>query len=173
MENTFVILVDENDNPLGPMEKMEAHRKALLHRAVSVFIVNTRGEWILQQRAHDKYHSGCLWTNACCTHPHPGETVLDAARRRLTEEMGIQCELRELFDFIYKEALDNELTEHEFDHVFIGYSDALPEFDKHEVAGWKSTSYPALENDVLENPSHYTVWFKKVYQTVNNHLLNR
>ena len=172
MEDTLVILVDKNDNPLGTMEKMEAHRKALLHRAVSVFIVNTKGDWLLQQRAHDKYHSGCLWTNACCTHPYPGESVLEAARRRLTEEMGIQCELRELFDFIYKEKLDNELTEYELDHVFIGYTDALPHVDKQEVAGWKSIPYHELENDVLENPSGYTVWFKKVYQKVHHHILN-
>ena len=106
-----MILVDESNNPIGMMEKMETHRKALLHRAVSVFIINSNGEWILQKRALDKYHSMGLWTNTCCTHPSPGESDMESANRRLIEEMGINCKLKKLFSFIYKEKLDNELTE--------------------------------------------------------------
>ena len=119
----YVILVDENDNETGMMEKMEAHQKALLHRAISVFICNTKGEWLLQRRASNKYHSSCLWTNACCSHPHPGETYSKAASRRLKEEMGIETLLTEIFSFTYKANMENGLTEHELDHVFVGITD--------------------------------------------------
>ncbi len=172
MEETYVILVDEKDNPVGIMEKLEAHRKALLHRAISVFIINSSGEWILQKRALDKYHSQGLWTNTCCTHPAPGESNIDSANRRVIEEMGIDCKLRELFSFVYKEKLDNELTEYEFDHVFTGIYDNDPVINTSEVDDWKKVSYNDLHKDILENPDNYTYWFKELYKNVNSHLLN-
>jgi isopentenyl-diphosphate delta-isomerase len=172
MPENKVILVDDKDAPMGFMEKMEAHQKALLHRAVSVFLVNSKGEWILQKRASNKYHSKGLWTNTCCTHPFPGESEIDAANRRLMEEMGMCCELQEVFSFIYREKLDNGLTEHEFDHVFIGQSDAIPLVDPDEVAQWAARSFDHIHRDILENPSRYTVWFRKIYQRVNNQLVH-
>lgn len=169
-DETRVILVDENDNQTGVAGKMEAHRKAFLHRAVSVFLVNTKGQWILQRRAFDKYHSNGLWTNTCCTHPFPGESNIDSAKRRLKEEMGIECELQELFSFTYKEKLDNELTEFEFDHVFFGVSDNLPLINLSEVEAWKAISFEDLHNDIQTNPENYTIWFKKIYERVNSHI---
>ncbi len=168
IKETQVILVDRNDTPVGKAGKMEAHRKALLHRAVSVFLITPGGEWILQRRALDKYHSKGLWTNTCCTHPLPEEPSSDSARRRLREEMGIDCELREIFSFVYREKLENDLVEHEFDHVFIGVSDSKPEPDKSEVEEWKAITYDMLEKDIRENPGDYTVWFKKIYRRVND-----
>lgn len=172
MKETQVILVDNKDNPVGMMEKMEAHRKALLHRAISVFIINSKGEWILQKRAMDKYHSQGLWTNTCCTHPLPGETDLESANRRLYEEMGLSCTLKKLFSFIYKEKLDNELTEYEYDHVFIGISDLKPVINTYEVVDWKEISFEELHNDIKLNPYNYTVWFKEIYQNVYHHLMD-
>src|ERR1035437_238790 len=137
MENKKVILVDENDVPRGTMEKMEAHRKGELHRAFSIFVFNSNGELLLQRRAVDKYHSGGLWTNTCCSHPQPGENLMESAQKRLNEEMGIECALEPVFHFIYKTKLNNELTEHELDHVFIGnYSDS-PKINTQEAAEWK------------------------------------
>jgi len=132
-----VVLVNELDHEIGLMEKMEAHEKALLHRAFSVFVFNAKGELLLQQRAFEKYHSGGLWTNTCCSHPRPNETVLDAANRRLMEEMGFQTPLQKVFDFIYQAAFSNGLTEHEFDHVFIGHyeGEILP--DPQEVHAYE------------------------------------
>ncbi|MBN1820393.1 MAG: isopentenyl-diphosphate Delta-isomerase, partial [Prolixibacteraceae bacterium] len=118
MAETKVICVDENDNPIGEMEKMEAHEKAVLHRAFSVFIFNSKKELLLQQRSAGKYHSALLWTNTCCSHPVPGELTENAAKRRLKEEMGMNAELKFLFKFQYKAPFDNGLTEHEIDHVF-------------------------------------------------------
>jgi isopentenyl-diphosphate delta-isomerase len=139
----------------------------LLHRAVSVFIFTSKGEWILQRRALQKYHSKGLWSNTCCSHPYPGETCLQAASRRLSEEMGLQCDLREIFSFMYKEQLDNGLTEHELDHVFIGNSDNLPVLNHHEVMDWRVVSYTDLEREMADNPAHFTVWFKRIYRKVN------
>lgn len=164
-----VILVDEKDNEIGLMAKTEAHKKALLHRAISVFIFNSNGEWLLQRRALTKYHSGGLWTNACCTHPLPNESNIDAANRRLKEEMGMHCSLKELFSFTYKETLDNELTEHELDYVFIGITDLMPVINTDEVAEFKYIKYDSLILDIRNNPSHYTVWFMKIIERV--HLL--
>jgi len=172
MEETYVILVDENDNPLGVMGKMDAHKKALLHRAISVFIINSKDEWILQKRALDKYHSRGLWTNTCCTHPLVGESDLESANRRLIEEMGIDCKLNKLFSFIYKEKLDDELTEYEYDHVFVGVSDEKPVINTSEVDEWKSISFDALCKDIHSNPDNYTFWFKEIYQKVNSKILN-
>jgi isopentenyl-diphosphate delta-isomerase len=149
---------------------MEAHKKALLHRAVSVFIVNLKGEWVLQRRALDKYHSNGLWTNTCCTHPNPGESNIGSARRRLSEEMGIDCDLIELFTFTYREKLDNGLAEHEFDHIFYGISDKDPVINTTEVEEWEAVSFDDLHNDILKNPLNYTFWFKEIYQKVNLHI---
>ena len=161
-----VILVDEKDIPTGEMEKMEAHEKAMLHRAVSVFIFNSKHQMLIQQRAMCKYHSPGLWTNTACTHPYPGESSMDAAKRRLQQEMGLEAELHEIFDFIYKEKLDNELTEYEYDHVFIGYTDDIPVPDPDEVGDYKYIDAKELINQVKEHPASYTVWFKKIYERV-------
>ncbi len=167
-----VILVDENDNTTGYADKMEAHRKALLHRAISVFIFNSKGEWLLQRRATSKYHSNGLWTNTCCTHPHPGETNIVAAYRRLKEEMRMECNLTEIFSFVYSEKLDNELTEYEFDHVFAGITDQLPSINPDEVMDWKYISYDDLQEDIKKNPQNYTVWFRQIIDRVNSVLLS-
>jgi len=160
-------LVDERDNEIGLMPKTEAHKKAMLHRAISVFIFNSDGDWLLQRRALSKYHSAGLWTNTCCTHPLPNESNIDAANRRLRQEMGMQCQLKEIFSFTYKEALDNELTEHEFDHVFIGISNFVPRINPKEVADFKYVSYNDLTLNIINNPTLYTVWFKKIIERVN------
>lgn len=172
MNDTFVILVDSDDKQIGVSEKMEAHRKALLHRAVSVFIINSKGEWLLQRRALSKYHSNGLWTNTCCSHPYPNESSIDAANRRLVEEMGMKCQLKELFSFTYKEVLDNELTEYEFDHVFVGISDENPNINLDEVMEWKYINFIDLKNDIHHNPHNYTVWFKKIFERVNSLMQN-
>jgi isopentenyl-diphosphate delta-isomerase len=155
-----VILVDERDNQVGVMEKLQAHREGRLHRAISVFIFNSRGEMLLQQRAAGKYHSAGLWTNACCSHPRAGEAVEHAAARRLQEEMGMKCELKETFNFIYKAQLENQLTEYEFDHVFTGISDEIPMPEVAEVSKWKYIAVAKLVEDVASNPDQYTEWFK-------------
>ena len=166
-----VVLVDENDREIGTMPKMEAHQKAVLHRAISVFILNKKGEWLLQRRALSKYHSSGLWSNAACTHPRPNETYLEAANRRLKEEMGMECELTDLFNFIYKEKLDNELTEHELDHVFIGYSEEIPNFNAEEVCDYKYINFGELKKEIHEKPDKYTFWFKHVFENVQKHLI--
>lgn len=143
-----VILVDVHDAELGVMAKLEAHQKALLHRAVSVFIFNSQQQLLLQKRAADKYHSACLWTNTVCTHPKPGESNTDAVRRRLKEEMGLEVtEVTKIFDFTYLEKLGNELTEHEFDHVFIGFSDEIPLPNPDEVSDFRFVYVDLLRNE--------------------------
>ena len=163
-------MVDDNDNELGSIEKMEAHRQSLLHRAISVFIVNHEGKWLIQRRAINKYHSGGLWTNTCCTHPQPGETSIQAANRRLNEEMGIKTTLTEIFQFKYKDLLDNELTEHELDHVFIGIADEKPIINITEVAEWKYISYKMLIAEITKHPENFTVWFRRIVERVNQHV---
>lgn len=160
----FVVLVDKNDRKKGLMEKMEAHEKGLLHRAISVFVFNSKKELCIQQRALSKYHSAGLWTNTCCSHPRDGEDVLEAAHRRLMEEMGMKCDLKKSFDFIYKAQFDNGLTEHELDHVFIGYSDSEPIINLEEVESYKWISLEDLKNDMAENPESYTAWFKIIFK---------
>lgn len=162
----YVILVDESDKPLGLMEKMEAHEKGLLHRAISVFILNEKREIMLQQRAFEKYHSGGLWTNTCCTHPRDGESTIEAANRRLEEEMGLSCALQPLFSFIYRAEFDNDLIEHELDHVFVGHTNenVIPKLNPEEAASWKWMSIPDIEADIIQNPNHYTAWFKIVFE---------
>lgn len=156
----YVILVDENDAPVGQEEKMRAHELGLLHRAFSIFIFNSSGELMLQQRALDKYHCGGLWTNTVCSHPRAGEETLDAAHRRLQEEMGFDTELKELFCFTYKAPFPNGLTEHEFDYVFIGKYDAEPILNRDEAESWKWITLSDLEKDIEANPNAYTFWLK-------------
>ena len=158
-----VILVDELDNPIGLMEKIEAHEKALLHRAFSVFILNERNEVMLQQRAAKKYHSPLLWTNTCCSHQREGESNIEAGQRRLQEEMGFNVPLKELFHFIYKAPFDNGLTEHELDHVMVGYYNESPKINLEEVAGWKWMSLEDIKRDMNENSNNYTAWFKIIF----------
>ena len=143
-----VILVNERDEPIGEMEKMEAHEKGVLHRAFSVFIFNDNNELLLQKRASSKYHSGGLWSNSCCSHPRTGETIVEAGTRRLIEEMGFIVPLESVFSFIYKAELDNHLTEHELDHVLIGRYNEAPKFNADEVEDWKYIDLDALANDI-------------------------
>ena len=168
-----VILVNEKDEPIGLMGKMEAHEKGLLHRAFSVFVFNSKQEVLLQQRAACKYHSPNLWTNTCCSHPRVGETNQQAGERRLQEEMGLQVPLREVFSFIYKAPFDNGLTEHEYDHVLVGYSDAQPQINPEEVASWKWLSLEAIKEDILQAPERYTAWFKIIFEKFYHHLLSK
>lgn len=159
-----VILVDEHDREVGTMEKLEAHQKGLLHRAFSILVFNSKGELMLQQRAIHKYHSGGLWTNTCCSHPRPGETAIAAGKRKLIQEMGFDCELTYSHKFIYKVELDNNLIEHEWDHVLVGYYNDKPEINTSEAMNWKFIALDALQKDVAENPQHYTQWFKMILQ---------
>ena len=168
MEN--VILVDEKDNQVGLMPKLEAHQKGLLHRAFSVFIFNSDYKLLLQKRASSKYHSGGLWTNTCCSHPRDGEDIIDAANRRLNEEMGIKTSLRKVFDFIYTAELDNNLIENEFDHVFYGVYDIDPIINKDEVEDFKWVDMETLKNDIENNKDQYTVWFKIAFDYFYNYL---
>ncbi len=161
-----VILVDEADNPLGKMEKLEAHRKALLHRAFSVFIFNSRGEMLLQRRAPGKYHSPGLWTNACCSHPRPGEDTHAAANRRLREELGFDTNLGELFAFTYRTEFDNGLTEFEFDHVFAGHYDLDVHPDPAEVSDYSYRPLDKIHDDLLASPDKYTSWFHLAFPMI-------
>jgi isopentenyl-diphosphate Delta-isomerase len=170
MKEEQVILVNEKDEPIGLMNKMEAHEKAILHRAFSVFILNDNNEVMLQQRAHHKYHSPLLWTNTCCSHQRAGETNIQAGKRRLYEEMGFEVELKELFHFIYKAHFDNGLTEHELDHVMIGYSNIEPVINPEEVASWKWMKIEAIKDDMIQNPAEYTVWFKIIFDEFYHYL---
>ena len=158
-----VILVNENDEQIGLMPKLEAHEKAVLHRAFSVFILNRKNEIMLQQRAYKKYHSPLLWTNTCCSHQREGETNIQAGSRRLFEEMGFKTELKELFHFIYKAPFDNGLTEHELDHVMIGYYDDAPEINLEEVEDWKWMKIEDVKENMAIHPELYTVWFKIIF----------
>jgi isopentenyl-diphosphate delta-isomerase len=161
-----IILVNECDEPVGTMEKLQAHQHALLHRAFSVFIFNNRKEMLLQQRAFDKYHSGGLWTNACCSHPRPGEETREAALRRLKEEMGFEVKLQKLFDFTYKAEFGNGLTEHEFDHVFAGIYDGPVTAEKTEVHDYCFKSMEAITGSLHQHPEEYTVWFRIAFPLV-------
>lgn len=163
MKEENVILVDTNDQQIGLMPKLEAHEKAVLHRAFSVFVLNDKNEIMLQQRAQHKYHSPLLWTNTCCSHQRDGETNIQAGSRRLYEEMGFQTSLKELFHFIYKAPFDNGLTEHELDHVMIGYYNDIPKINPEEVENWKWMSIDEVKNDIQWHPELYTVWFKIIF----------
>lgn len=165
-----VILVNSSDEPVGKMEKLEAHEKGLLHRAFSVFIFNSMGQMLLQRRALTKYHSGGLWTNACCSHPRPGEHTLHAATRRLEEEMGLHCELVHCFSFIYKVSFENGLTENELDHIYIGWTDNPPSINPEEVHEFKYLTIEKVVEDVKGAPQLYTEWFKISIEKVLDHL---
>ena len=170
MKEEKVILVDREDNSVGTLPKMEAHEKGVLHRAFSVFILNQKGEFMLQQRALHKYHSPGLWTNTCCSHQREGEENLQAGTRRLEEEMGFSVPLEELFSFIYKAPFDNGLTEHELDHVMLGYYEGIPEINSDEVNTWKWMSLNEIASDLTVNPESYTVWFKIIFERFFNHV---
>ena len=165
-----VILVDENDVPTGTMEKMEVHEKALLHRAFSVFIFNSKGKMLLQKRANNKYHSAALWTNACCSHPAPGQSTLLAATKRLNEEMGFTTTLEKVFDFIYKAPFDNGLTEHEFDHVFIGTYDNIIVPNRDEVSDYCYKTLSEISDSIQSHPQKYTAWFKIAFPKLQEYL---
>ena len=154
-----VILVDVHDHAIGTMEKMEAHEKGFLHRAFSILLVNEKGEMLLQQRALEKYHSPGLWTNACCSHPRPNESNLDAANRRLFEELGMKVELTEIFEFTYRAEFNHALIEHEIDHVFLGLTNMNPTINLTEVMSFKWIPFDELQQDMMVNPEKYTAWF--------------
>lgn len=171
--NTFqehVVLVDESDTATGVMEKMAAHDGPHLHRAFSVFIFNSAGEMLLQQRAASKYHSPLLWTNACCSHPRQGESVMQAATRRLAEEMGMACELKELYTFIYMAEVGNGLTENELDHVLAGTTDATPTINTDEVEDYKYLSISKIKQQIAQHPERFTEWFKITFDELCRHL---
>lgn len=157
-----VILVDPDDTIVGSMDKLEAHVKGILHRAFSILIFNSRGEILIQKRAASKYHSGGLWTNTCCSHPRPGESIESATRRRLVYEMGIDVETTFAFKFIYKAPLDKNLTEHELDYVFVGTFDGEPHINPDEAEDWKFISMAELKKEIRENPDNFTPWFKLI-----------
>ena len=161
MDRNNVVLVDKNDNAIGVMEKLVAHEQGELHRAFSVFIFNDKGELLLQQRANHKYHGAGLWTNTCCSHPQWGEDVGASARERLNYEMGLKCSLKLVYSFIYHAAVENNLTEHELDYVFIGFSNAQPIINSDEVRSYKWVSIKEVLEDIENIPTNYTVWFKQ------------
>ncbi len=172
-ELTEVILVNEADESIGTMEKMEAHRKPHLHRAFSIFLFDDKNRMLLQQRAISKYHSGGLWTNTCCSHPYPGEEVMAAAKRRLREEMGIVAELTKAFDFIYKADFDNGLMEHEYDHVYIGRYNGEVKPDSNEVASYCYKSMEEVKADLVNSAHRYTAWFKIAFPLLQDYLLSK
>lgn len=165
-----VVLVDEKDTQIGIMEKMAAHIVPRLHRAFSIFIFNSKGELLLQQRAFSKYHSPGLWTNTCCSHPRDGESLEQATARRLKEEMGMTCEMHEVFTFIYKAPVGLGLIEHEFDHVFFGQSNDTPFINPEEVASWKYMNLEDIGEDMKAHPELYTEWFKISFDEIIKHV---
>lgn len=169
----YVVLVDEQDNAIGTMEKQQAHVEGVLHRAFSIFIFNSENKLLLQQRASSKYHCGGLWTNTCCSHPREKENILDAANRRLHEEMGMQCELKPIFSFVYKAEFENGLTEHEFDHVFFGQSNQVPELNLEEVEGYRYIGLEDLQVEIKEDPQKFTPWFLIALERVTEYNSNQ
>lgn len=165
-----VILVNEADESIGTMDKLQAHREGLLHRAFSVFVFNNNGDMLLQQRALDKYHSGGLWTNTCCSHPLPGEETRDAAHRRLKEEMGFDTSLQKAFHFTYKTVFDNGLTEHEIDHVYTGTYESAINPDPEEVNNYAYFSMEAIRHSIHNEPHLYTSWFKIAFPKLESYL---
>jgi isopentenyl-diphosphate delta-isomerase len=170
MEKENVILVDIYDNEIGVMEKMEAHQKGVLHRAFSVFIFNSKGEILLQKRNSEKYHSGGLWSNTCCSHPRVGEGLERATSRRLMEEMGMSTTLLPIFSFQYKSNLDHAMIEHELDHVFIGYSNEIPKPNKEEVEDYRYMSPELIELEFKKHPDEYTTWLKICFKELMNYI---
>ena len=172
MSEEKVVLVDKEDFQLGLMPKLEAHRKGVLHRAFSVFVFNSSKLLLMQKRSSLKYHSPGLWTNTCCSHQRDGESTVDAAKRRLNEEMGLNVDLKETFSFIYKANLENGLIEHEFDHVLVGFTDFNPKINTNEVEDWKWIDMSFLELDLDKNPNFYTEWFKIIFKRVKGYIEN-
>ncbi|MGI0107409.1 isopentenyl-diphosphate Delta-isomerase [Salinimicrobium sp. WS361] len=170
MKEEQVILVNEKDEQIGLMPKMEAHEKALLHRAFSVFVFNNKNELMIQQRALGKYHSPGLWTNTCCSHQREGESNIEAGKRRLQEEMGFSTELKDTVSFIYKAPFDNGLTEHEFDHILVGYYNEEPNLNPEEAHAYKWVSLEDLKKDMKDNPEIYTAWFKIIFDKYYKHI---
>ena len=166
MELQQVILVNERDEPIGVMGKLEAHQKGLLHRAFSVFIFNSRGELLLQRRALQKYHSGGLWTNSCCSHPQPGEVLIESAQKRLKEEMGFSTSLEKIFDFVYEADFNNGLTEHEFDHVFAGEYEGRIECNKDEVMDCCYKYFEEVAKELEQKPEQFSAWFRLAFPRV-------
>lgn len=166
-----VILVDELNREIGEMEKIEAHKKGRLHRAISVFIFNSNHELLLQQRASHKYHSANLWTNTCCTHPRPGEDTLESAHRRLSEEMGMYSDLNLVHEFVYRTPFDNGLVEYEYDHVYMGFSDVLPMINPEEASDYKYMNLQDLSKSMQLNPEIYTSWFKICFDEIKSIVL--
>ena len=156
----YIIKVDEFDNEIGSIEKLEAHKKGILHRAFSILVFNSKNQLLLQQRNRNKYHSPGLWSNTCCSHQRIGETLQESAHRRLMEEMGFSCELKEIFTFTYKTEFDNNLTEHEVDHVFVGFYDGEININEDEVEEYKWVYLDELNKDMSSNPHLYSFWFK-------------
>lgn len=169
----FVVLVDANDNDIGTMEKMEAHEKAVLHRAFSIFLFNTKGEMLIHQRAFSKYHTPGLWTNACCSHPRMGETLQQATSRRLREEMGMEAEIHKIFHFLYKADVGQGLIEHEVDHVFVGATDVLPNINREEVETYAYINLDELRTDIKLHAEKYTAWFKIAFDRVEEYYKNK
>jgi isopentenyl-diphosphate delta-isomerase len=165
----YVILVDEQDNAIGTMEKHQAHVEGLLHRAFSIFIFNSENKLLIQKRASSKYHCGGLWSNTCCSHPRENENLQDAANRRLHEEMGMQCELTPIFSFVYKAEFDNGLTEHEFDHVFFGTSNQNPSINSAEVEDYRFVGIDELRLEIKESPNNFTPWLVLALDLVNEY----
>ncbi len=170
MTEEQVILVNEKDEQIGLMPKQEAHEKAVLHRAFSVFIFNNKKELMLQQRALHKYHSPGLWTNTCCSHQRDRESSLVAGKRRLKEEMGFTTDLKETTSFIYKAPFENGLTEYEYDHILVGNYNEEPNLNSKEVASWKWMTMVAVQDDIKNNPENYTAWFKIIFDKFYKHI---
>ncbi|WP_241624844.1 isopentenyl-diphosphate Delta-isomerase [Rosenbergiella epipactidis] len=163
MENIEVILVDEQDNPLGKMEKLAAHRQGRLHRAITVYIFNTKQQLMLQQRAFSKYHCGGLWSNTCCGHPFPNESTQQAAERRLEEEMGLKLPLTKLTQIYYNLPVTDGLVEHEFGHIFTGLTDQLPVLNPHEAENYRFASLSEVQQELITSPERFTPWFKTTF----------
>lgn len=172
LHKTEVILVNEQDEAIGTMEKLEAHEKGLLHRAFSIFVVNDQQEILIHKRAEGKYHSAGLWTNTCCSHPSPGENILDAAHRRLQEEMGFDCPLELITSFIYKAPLENNLWEHELDHIIVGHYSHPPILNPEEASAFRWASLATLQEEIKQNPAVFTFWFKAILQDYSENLIN-
>lgn len=170
MIDSLLILVDENDQEIGQMGKMETHKLGLLHRAFSIFIFNSKGELLLQKRAMGKYHSAGLWSNTCCSHPQVGESIVEAAERRLQEEMGIRTTLKTIYSFIYQATFDNGLTEHEYDHVLVGNCDELPIINREEVSDYRYISLEDLTDEIHTMPDQYSIWLKICFAELKQQL---
>lgn len=170
MLSNHVILVDVNDCEQGTMDKVEAHLKGELHRAFSIFILNSKNELLLQKRSELKYHSKGKWSNSCCSHPRPFESLETAVHRRLREELGFDCDLKFKFSFHYKTELENDLIEHEIDHVYVGYSDSIPVIDMEEVSEWRYASIASISDELENNSADYSVWFPIAFNTLKKYL---